>query len=192
MPATAETHARVETAPLRESLSTGDPVRLVDVRSPAEFETAHVEGAVSLPLDLLRRHLGEVSAALPEDVVLVCQSGPRADEAQRLLAGAGRPGTRVLEGGMNAWEAAGAPVRRGRETWALERQVRLAAGSLVLAGLVGALASPRARLLSGAIGGGLVFSAATNTCAMGNVLSRMPWNRAAGAPDPAEVVAALP
>lgn len=191
MTATTEQTARMPAAALRTGIEGGDTPRLVDVRSPAEYETAHIEGAVNVPVDLLRGHLAQVAPAVPEGAVLVCQTGPRAEEAQRLLGGAGRPGTRVLDGGMNAWLAGQAPVRRGRETWALERQVRFTAGSLVLAGIVGGLVAPRARFLAGGIGGGLVFSAVTNTCGMGNVLSRMPWNQGAGTPSADQVVAAL-
>lgn len=191
MTATAETAARIQAAELQECLERGDGTRLVDVRSPAEFEMAHVAGAVNVPVDLLRRHVRDLGAAIPQDTVLVCQSGPRAEEARRLLAGAGRPEPRVLDGGMNAWESADAPVRRGARTWALERQVRMAAGSLVLAGILGSLAAPRARFLAGAVGGGLAFSAATDTCAMVSVLSRMPWNRGASAPSADAVLEAL-
>ena len=79
--------------------------------------------------------------------------------------------------------AAGGNVVKGRNTWALERQVRMTAGSLVLAGVVGSkFLSPKLGLLAGGIGAGLTFSAATNSCAMGQMLSKMPWNRSANEP----------
>ncbi|CCG02570.1 YgaP family membrane protein [Blastococcus saxobsidens] len=74
-------------------------------------------------------------------------------------------------------EKTGGALNRGRQVWDLERQVRFAAGSLVLTGILGSLVAPRAKWLSGLVGGGLVFAAATNTCAMGMALARMPWNR---------------
>ncbi len=187
----AERTDRIQTPALQACLEHGQAPRLLDVRSPAEFETAHVDGAVNVPIDLLRQHADEVAALVSGDAVLLCQSGPRADEAKRLLEKAGRPGLRVLDGGINAWESSGAPLRRGKETWALERQVRFTAGSLVVAGVLGSLFASRARFLAGAVGGGLVFSAVTNTCAMGNLLSRMPWNQSATAPDAKETLGAL-
>ncbi|AFR31237.1 hypothetical protein ARUE_232p00290 (plasmid) [Arthrobacter sp. Rue61a] len=42
--------------------------------------------------------------------------------------------------------------------------------------------SPKIRMLAGAIGTGLTFSAATNTCAMGQAISAMPWNKTAKEP----------
>jgi rhodanese-related sulfurtransferase len=46
-------------------------------------------------------------------MILVCQGGSRAERCQRVLAAAGLAGTTVLEAGMNAWAAAGAPIARG-------------------------------------------------------------------------------
>ena len=71
------------------------------------------------------------------------------------------------------------PVRRGRQRWDLERQVRLVAGSLVLAGIVGSVFVPELKYLSGFVGAGLTFAALSNTCAMGMALSKLPYNRAA-------------
>ncbi|TXS60318.1 DUF2892 domain-containing protein, partial [Streptomyces sp. sk2.1] len=65
-----------------------------------------------------------------------------------------------------------------RATWPMERQVRLAAGSLVVAGLLAGARFPAARWISAGVGSGLVFSAVTNTCGMAAVLSRLPHNRA--------------
>jgi len=98
----------------------------------------------------------------------------------------------VLDGGIPAYDAAGGDIIRGRRTWSLERQVRLAAGSLVLTGmLAGRYLSPAARLLSGAVGTGLTFSALTNTCAMGAALARLPINRATAEPTATETLTAL-
>jgi hypothetical protein len=66
---------------------------------------------------------------------------------------------------------------RGRARWALERQVRLVAGSLVAAGVVGSLWKRPALALAGAVGVGLTISALTDTCALGRVLSALPYNR---------------
>ncbi|MFF0274010.1 MULTISPECIES: rhodanese-like domain-containing protein [unclassified Streptomyces] len=168
----------------------GRAPRLLDVRTPGEFRTVHIPGSYNVPLDTLREHRAELLAHLDEDVVLVCRSGARAAQAEQALAGAGLPNLRVLEGGVNAWEAAGAPVNRGPERWDMERQVRLVAGSVVLAtGLVGVLV-PGVHLIGTAIGAGLTYAALSNSCLMGVLLSRLPYNRGPR-PDVRSVIAEL-
>lgn len=115
-------------------------------------------------------------------MVLVCLSGGRAEQAEQALTAAGLPGLRILDGGMVSWEAAGAPVNRGRQTWGLERQVRLLAGGLVATSVLGSVAAPRLKWVAAAIGAGLTGAALTNTCAMGMILAKMPWNRTSGSP----------
>ena len=168
-----------------------DPdVRIIDVRTGGEFETVHIPGAYNIPLDTLREHVRDL-ADVEHPVVLVCASGARATAAQGTLAAAGKRHLHLLRGGMDAWQAAGGEVvRGGTQRWAMERQVRLVAGSLVLTGIVGSLVAPRLRFLAGAVGAGLTFSAVSNTCAMANVLGRLPYNRAGG-PDVDEVLAEL-
>jgi rhodanese-related sulfurtransferase len=161
---------------LRERLAAGQ-VRVLDVRTPAEFEGAHIPGSYNVPLDLLREHREELASHLDDDVVLVCRSGVRASQAEQALAQSGLAGLRVLAGGMSSWEAAGEPVNRGRQTWDLERQVRLVAGSLVAGSVLGSTRLPALKWAAAAVGSGLAGAALTNTCAMGVALSRMPWNR---------------
>jgi rhodanese-related sulfurtransferase len=155
-----------------------DPT-LIDVRTPAEFEAGHIPGAVNVPLDELKGSLDELCTVLDDhhDVVLVCRSGARAGQAQEALQAAGLTSPAVLSGGIVDWEKTGGAVNRGRQSWELERQVRLAAGSLVVAGIVGSTVAPKAKWLSGFVGGGLVFAAVSNTCAMGMALAKMPWNK---------------
>jgi rhodanese-related sulfurtransferase len=190
--ATTATQARrLDAQTLQERLAGDDAPRVLDVRTPAEFETAHIPGAYNVPLDTLREHRTELRRHLDDDVVLVCRSGARAAQAEGALAGVGLPGLRVLDGGMVAWESSGAPVNRGRETWELERQVRLVAGGLVAAGVLGSVKVPALKWVAGAIGAGLTGAALTDTCAMGMALSKMPWNRTASPCDVDELVAAL-
>ncbi|MDK0524393.1 rhodanese-like domain-containing protein [Streptomyces sp. ML-6] len=164
-------------AVLRKLTEEGRAPRLLDVRTPAEFRTAHIPGACNVPLHVLREHRAELLPHLDEDVVLVCRSGSRAAGAERLLAEAGLTNLRVLAGGMNAWEAASAPVEWGPERWDMERQVRLVAGSIVLTtGLVGILV-PGVHLVGTAVGAGLTYAAISNSCAMGVLLSKLPYNR---------------
>ncbi|MDW5330414.1 rhodanese-like domain-containing protein [Plantactinospora sp. KLBMP9567] len=163
---------------MRDWLATDDTVRVLDVRSPAEFEAVHIPGAYNVPLHLMREHRQELHAHL-EQVVLVCRSGMRAAQAEQLLAEVGIPNVHILDGGILAWQAAGAPVRRGRARWDIERQVRLVAGTLVLLGVLTSLILPGAQWLAAAIGAGLIVAALTNTCAMGAVLTKLPFNRSA-------------
>ncbi|RSS58794.1 rhodanese-like domain-containing protein [Streptomyces sp. WAC01280] len=164
-------------AALHRLVQEGRAPRLLDVRTPGEFRTTHIPGSYNVPLDTLREHRAELLAHLDEDVVLVCRSGARAAQAERALADAGLPNLRVLEGGIVGWENAGAPVERGPERWDMERQVRLVAGSIVLTtGLVGVFV-PGAHLIGTAIGAGLTYAALSNSCAMGVLLSRLPYNR---------------
>jgi rhodanese-related sulfurtransferase len=191
MTITPGTDRRVDVRTLQAWLNGDDAPRVLDVRTPAEFETSHIPGSYNVPLDNLREHRAELRRHLDEDVVLVCQSGSRAEQAEKALAEVGLPGLRVLEGGMTAWRTAGAPVNRGRQTWELERQVRLVAGSIVLAGILGSVKVPKLKWIAGGIGAGLTTAALTNTCAMGMLLSKMPWNRCADACDIDQVVTAL-
>jgi rhodanese-related sulfurtransferase len=160
-----------------------DPT-LIDVRTPAEFEAGHIPGAVNVPLDELKGSLDQLRTVLDDhhDVVLVCRSGARAGQAQEAMEAAGLMSPTVLSGGIVDWEKTGGAVNRGRQSWELERQVRLAAGSLVVAGILGSTVAPKAKWLSGFVGGGLVFAAVSNTCAMGMALARMPWNKRGARP----------
>jgi rhodanese-related sulfurtransferase len=183
----------IDAPTLRGWIDHHDDLTVLDVRSAAEYEGLHIEGSYNVPLPLLSEHAGEVADRLGRHVVLVCQSGVRAGQARTHLNTAGLEGAVVLTGGVPAFEAAGGEVVRGARRWSLERQVRMAAGSLVLAGLVGGkLVSPKMGMLAGAIGAGLSFSAATNTCAMGTVLARMPWNKTASEPTAESAIHQLP
>ena len=149
----------------------------LDVRTPAEFEDAHIDGATLHPVTELKP--SEVTTALKGKsyCVVVCGSGGRATKAAERLAASGIPGLRVLEGGMKAWRAQGLPVVEGKKTISIERQVRIGAGSLVVLGSVLALVvHPGWIALSAFVGAGLVFSGVTDTCGMALVLARMPWN----------------
>ncbi len=145
-----------------------------------------------MPLNLIADHAGALAARLDRQVVLVCQSGTRAIQAQQRLAGAGAERLHILDGGITAYTAAGGDVIRGRVRWSLERQVRLVAGSLVLAGLILGLRIPKARLITGGVGTGLTLSALTDTCTMGQLLAALPYNRGPRDRSPDEVLAQIP
>jgi rhodanese-related sulfurtransferase len=154
--------------------------RLLDVRTPGEFEAEHIAGAYNVPLDTLGEHGPEIRAAVAEPVVLVCRSGQRARKAEEALKAAGMTNLHVLDGGMTAWAGAGGPVRRGAPRMSLERQVRIAAGALAATGgFLALFVHPLFAALPAFVGSGLVFAGVTDTCMMGMLLARLPHNRAA-------------
>lgn len=185
----ADAPSHVDAATARAMIAANPDVLVVDVRTPGEFESAHIDGAINLPLDQVDVHLRRIVADAGGRLLLICQSGNRANKAQQRLCEAGLPDTVVLSGGMNSWIASGAPVIRGRRKWSLERQVRLVAGGLVLASIVADLWLPGARFAGAFIGAGLVFASVTDTCAMGMLLSKLPYNR--GRADAAEALACI-
>jgi rhodanese-related sulfurtransferase len=169
---------------LAELLAAGGGLDLIDVRTPAEFEDVHLAGARNIPLDqldpeaLAQSRRGGPGAPL----YVICQGGGRSRQACARLLKAGLSPVVDIEGGTAACVAAGLPVIRGQKSLSLERQVRIAAGTLVLLGLVLArLAHPAFLALSAFVGAGLVFAGVTDFCGMGLLLARMPWNRRAGA-----------
>jgi rhodanese-related sulfurtransferase len=154
-----------------------DDVTIIDVRTPAEYETMHIPGSYNVPVNLIGEHAAQFAARLDRKVVLVCQSGARAAQARQRLAGVGAQNLHILDGGVPAYASAGGDVVRGRSRWAMDRQVRLAAGSLVLTSILASLKLPAARFLAGGIGAGLTFAAVTDSCAMSRVLGALPYNK---------------
>ncbi len=166
-------------------------VRLLDVRTPGEYATAHVPGSYNVPLAALSEHGREIST-VDAPVVLICRSGQRARQAEAALAAAGMQHLHVLDGGLQAWDAAGLPVRRLKGPISLERQVRIAAGAIGASGALLALAlSPLFAIIPLVIGSGLLFAGLTDTCGMAIVLSRLPYNRGAASCDVGAMVRAL-
>jgi rhodanese-related sulfurtransferase len=162
--------------------------RILDVRTPSEFDNAHIGGAYNVPLDQLSEHAHEVRAATGP-VVLVCQSGRRAQQAEQLLRRSGMANVHVLDGGMQAWLAAGQPVRRVRARVSLERQVRIVAGAIVaIASVAALLLEPMLAVIPALVGSGLVFAGVTDTCAMGMLLAKLPYNRASASCDTESIV----
>jgi len=151
--------------------------QLVDVRSPSEFATGHIPGAINIPMDQFESRLEDLSSTKP--IVLICQMGKRA----RMTAGLLEPcrlQLSVLEGGTSAWIKAGLPVVQSvRSRWSLERQVRLAAGLLVvIASALVLLGNQRWLFLAAFVGLGLTFAGLTDICPTAELLRRMPWNKA--------------
>lgn len=155
----------------------GGECQVIDVREFSEFNSERIADAQLMPLSNFEKHADEIDHSKP--VYLMCRSGNRAKQAAEKLAKKGFTDVHVIEGGMLAWTQAELPVIKGEsKVWSLERQVRFAAGLLVLAGvLLSIFVHPYFVWLSGFIGAGLVFAAVTDTCGMAMILARMPWNQ---------------
>jgi rhodanese-related sulfurtransferase len=171
--------AILNAADLRGLLDSPNPPRILDVRTPGEFEGVHIAGAYNVPLDLLREHSDEIRTHLDDHVVLVCRSGQRATQAEQTLHDTGLTNVHILDGGMNSWEANGFSVKRGAQRWDLERQVRLVAGSIVALSVLASIFVPGFKWVALFIGSGLVFAAVSNTCMMGMLLAKLPYSRGA-------------
>ena len=156
-------------------------VELIDVRTPAEYREAHLEIARNVPLDRLDpSSLMRARNGAGEPLYVICQSGGRGRQACERFHKAGFTKVINVEGGMTACLEAGLAAVRGKKTISLERQVRIAAGSLVLLGLLLAwLVHPAFVGLTAFVGAGLIFAGVTDTCGMGMILARMPWNQCA-------------
>lgn len=159
---------------------TRDPnLFVIDVRTAAEHAACHVDGAKLYPLQEFNADDVLNSAGERGQIFVLCKSGGRAKKAAETLAKSTDKKIFVVEGGTDACTLLDMPINRGREVMSLERQVRIAAGSLVVLGvLLAVLVHPWYIGLSAFVGAGLVFAGVTDTCAMGMVLARMPWNAA--------------
>jgi rhodanese-related sulfurtransferase len=165
---------------LNELLNEGTHVELLDVRTPVEYREVHVDFARNVPLDQLdpTAVIQARNGSQDEPLYVVCRSGSRGEQACAKFHQAGFMNVINIDGGTLACEQAGLPVVRGKKMISLERQVRIAAGSLVLLGaLLGWLVHPAFVGLSAFVGAGLIFAGITDTCGMGMMLARMPWNR---------------
>lgn len=170
---------------LAKLLGSDKSIRLIDVRTPAEFGEVHVERARNLPLDRL-----DPAAVTAEGgdgpIYFICKSGGRSGKACERLIAAGVTDVISIDGGTAACEAAGLPVVRGRKAMSLERQVRIAAGALVFGGVLLAAFVDNDMLekvglgIAGFVGAGLVFAGVTDTCGMAMLISRLPWNQVSG------------
>ncbi len=153
---------------------------LVDVRTPVEFQEVHVQGAVNIPLDRVSAEaLSVLDPKVAEKrIFVICKGGARGEKARQKLLAEGLGEVVNVEGGTEACLAAGLPTTRGRKVMSLERQVRIAAGSLVFIGvMLGTFVHPGFYGLSGFVGAGLVVAGITDFCGMGLLIARMPWNQ---------------
>ncbi|WP_085339732.1 rhodanese family protein [Aquidulcibacter paucihalophilus] len=153
-----------------------DGARLVDVREADEVARERIGLAKSVPLSRL-------DEALPltgdQAIIFHCKAGNRTAAHASRLAAATTCDAYVLEGGIEAWKAAGLPVITDKsQPIEIMRQVQITAGSLVLLGVIlGTWVHPGFFGLSAFIGAGLTFAGTTGWCGMAKVLALMPWNR---------------
>lgn len=174
------TLSAISPAQLAELARCGQKIDLVDVRTPVEYREVHLEIARNVPLDqldpaaLMQARHGAADAPL----YVICRSGSRGQQACEKFLKAGFSNVVNVEGGTLACVSAGLPAVHGRKAISLERQVRMAAGSLVLLGVaLGWFVNPAFFGLAAFVGAGLVFSGITDTCGMALILARMPWNQ---------------
>ena len=158
----------------------GHHIDLLDVRTPLEYRARHATLAHNLPLDGIDpKHVVEQRGGnLREPLYIICKSGGRSGKACQLFVDAGYQNVVNVEGGTDAWCAAGLPVEIGKPAMSLERQVRVVAALIILIGAaLAATVHPGWVALCAAVGAGLLHSGLTDSCAMGMLLARMPWNR---------------
>jgi rhodanese-related sulfurtransferase len=164
----------------RNLILSGNRLDLIDVRTPVEFQEVHVEIARNEPLERLNPKAIQAArnGTAHEPLYIICRSGTRGGQACEKFISAGFDNVINVTGGTNACTEAGVPVVRGKKAISLERQVRIAAGAMVFVGAaLGFFVHPYWIGLSAFIGAGLVFAGVTDTCGMGMMLAKMPWNQ---------------
>lgn len=155
-----------------------DPsVKLLDVRSPLEFNGTHIENSINIPIDMLSTRITELSRS-NQTYIVFCRTGNRSPMAADMLLQAGIQSVKIMEGGITRWQSEKYPVIKGETVISLERQVRTIAGSLVLSGII------MAWLVHGAfiwisiwVSCGLIFAGMTDNCLMGMLLMKLPYNK---------------
>ena len=154
---------------------------LIDVRTPAEYRSIHAVGAENHELGKLNEgYIDNTILAGRSDstMLIICKSGNRATKAAELFQRKTNVPVFVVQGGTDLWDELKLPVEKGRAVMSLERQVRITAGTIVVAGtLLSFLVHQAFLVIPGLVGAGLVFAGVTNTCGMGLLLARMPWNK---------------
>lgn len=151
---------------------------LVDVREPAEYAAENIQGAKLIPLGNISK--SALPACADKKLVIHCRKGGRGGSAcQKLLSEDPALDIYNLEGGIEAWRAAGLMVASsGKFFLPLDRQVQLVIGLVLIVGSVlGYLFSPAWFLLTGLIGAGLTMAGATGFCGLALLMAKMPWNQ---------------
>jgi len=167
----------IKAGAVKEMLSQNPGLQIVDVREPVEYAAEKIEGVLNILLSSFKTASQTIPSGKP--VYLLCRTGGRASQAAEKLCGMGNKEVYVIEGGLEECKRSGILIKTGAShVWALDRQVRFAAGALVLLGIILSwLLQPAFIGLSLFVGAGLVFSGITNTCGMAMMLAKMPWNQ---------------
>ncbi len=164
-----------------DKLAQAEAPFVIDVRTEAEFAECHVAGAKLYPLQDFNIQGVLEDAGESDQIFVLCKAGGRAKQAAEKLAKVARQSVFVVSGGTDACVNIDVPHVVGKASMSLERQVRIAAGTLVVLGVVtGAMLHPGFFGVAAFVGAGLVFAGVTDTCAMGMILARMPWNKSRG------------
>jgi rhodanese-related sulfurtransferase len=165
-------------------------VPLIDVRSAEEYRSGHVPGALLLPLGddfgpaRVRGRLADTTASVEQTLYITCQSGLRARQAAERLIDAGQRNVAVLEGGTEAWERAGLPIRRCGPAISVQRQAQIAIGVLVVLKVIfGYTLHELFFAVAALVGAGLVAAGITRWCGMERLMAQMPWNRSGKCPE---------
>lgn len=169
-------HTTITVQELKSRLNSGEPIQLIDVRSPGEYAAGHAPMAMNIPLEQVEQRLPDLKSG---QVAILCKSGRRAGIACDVLKDH-HENLILVEGGTDAWvQSGGDLVTTVTSKWSLERQVRFGAGILTLTGsLLSVFAAPAWVYLPMFIGAGLTFAGATDICGMALLLAKMPWNKA--------------
>ena len=172
----------IDPVEVQRLIDTGYELTLIDVRTPAEFCEVHAVGAKNIPLDELNPDQMVIGRdADSEPLYLICRSDSRGKKACEAFHAIGHTNVVNVAGGTVAWDDLGLPVVRGKKTISLERQVRIAAGLLIVVGVaLGWAFHPGWSGVAAFVGAGLMYSGVTDSCAMAMILAKMPWNRARG------------
>ena len=157
-------------------LSENEAYQIIDVRTEFEFAAENIPGSINIPLDQIS--LEKLNAMkVSNKILLICQSGVRSHKAAQKIS-AYTDDILSFEGGINSWKEDGLQLIQHKKVISLERQVRICAGLLILTGIIlMKLGFSGAEYLSAFVGAGLVFAGISDTCGMGILLSKMPWNK---------------
>ena len=164
-------------------MKSGEDIHLIDVRSSYEFNSGHVVNAQSIPLDSLSResllmHLEKAEAGSEKPLYITCKAGFRAEQAAQRLAAEGLENLVLIQGGTDAWEKAGLPVKRQSQMISLERQVQITIGVLLVMKVIFGFAIHELFFVGAAlIGAGLIVAGITRWCGIAEIFAKLPWNR---------------
>lgn len=153
--------------------------KLIDIRDADEYLREHIPAASLAPLSVIEQS-GLPDKLRSEQIIFHCQAGKRTrNNADKLAAIAAPAEVFLLEDGIDGWKKAGLPVAENKsQPLPLMRQVQIAAGGLILIGVVlGFAINSSFFLLSGFVGAGLMFAGISGFCGMARLLDKMPWNQ---------------